>query len=45
MESPSPKFSDNWAQDNWHDWEAVKEHLKVARCHSKNREDKLFAKC
>lgn len=36
MESQSPKFSDKWAQDNWHDPKAVKEHLEIA----KNREDK-----
>lgn len=38
--SRRPKFSDKWAQDNLYDQEAVKEHLKVARCCSKNGKDK-----
>jgi len=29
--SPLPAFSDEWACDNWSDWEAVEKQLQVAR--------------
>ena len=39
-QGPSPKFSEEWACDNWHDWKAVENQLKLARGHIKNGKGK-----
>lgn len=36
----SPNFSEEWAHDNWHHWEAIEEHLKVTRGHTKDGKEK-----
>lgn len=36
----SSNFSEEWAHDNWYDWEAVEKQLKVARGHIKDRKGK-----
>uniref|UniRef100_A0A8C3KK66 Uncharacterized protein n=1 Tax=Calidris pygmaea TaxID=425635 RepID=A0A8C3KK66_9CHAR len=38
--NPSPKFSEEWACDNWYNWKAVEEHLKEVRGHTKDGKDK-----
>ncbi|KAK4810621.1 hypothetical protein QYF61_007358 [Mycteria americana] len=38
--NPSPKFSAEWTRDNWHNWEAIEEHLKVTRGHTKDGKGK-----
>lgn len=38
--SPSPKFSDEWAQSNRHDWGTVEERLEAVRGHIKAGKNK-----
>lgn len=38
--NPTPRFSEEWARDNWHDWKAVEEQLKVAGGHIKDEKGK-----
>ncbi|KAK4819549.1 hypothetical protein QYF61_007060 [Mycteria americana] len=38
--NPSPTFSAEWTHDNWHNWEAIEEHLKVTRGHTKDGKGK-----
>uniref|UniRef100_A0A8C3K6U7 Uncharacterized protein n=1 Tax=Calidris pygmaea TaxID=425635 RepID=A0A8C3K6U7_9CHAR len=38
--NPSPKFSEEWARDNWYNWKAVEEHVKEVRGHTKDGKDK-----
>lgn len=33
--NPSPEPSEGWTCDDWHDWKAVEQHLKMARDHIK----------
>lgn len=33
--SQGPESSNEWAQNNWHDWEAVEKRLEASRGHIK----------